>query len=145
MTWSPHITVASIVPDSDRYLLVEEWADGDLVFNQPAGHLDPNESLISAAVRETREETGWQIEVKSVVGIYLYKAPNGVTYHRTCFLADPISQLTDDLDHDIERCVWMTREDVVSNNDRMRSPLVLQCIDDYMNGPHYPLALLHAP
>ena len=142
MTWSPHITVATIVPDGDRFLLVEEWAYNLLVFNQPAGHLDPNESLIEAAIRETREETGWQIDVQSIVGIYLLKAANGVTYHRTCFLADPVSQTSETLDHGIERIVWMTRAEVESHNDRLRSPLVIQCIDDYLAGQNFPLSIL---
>ncbi|MDK1022994.1 MAG: NUDIX hydrolase [Gammaproteobacteria bacterium] len=142
MTWSPHITVATIVPDGDRFLLVEEWADNRLVLNQPAGHLDPDESLIEAAVRETREETGWQIEVRSIVGIYLYKAVNGVTYHRTCFLADPVSQTSKALDHGIERIVWMTRAEVDANKNRLRSPMVTQCIDDYLAGQQFPLSML---
>lgn len=142
MTWSPHITVATIVPDGDRFLLVEEWADNRLVFNQPAGHLDPDESLIDAAVRETREETGWQVEVQSIVGIYLFKAANGVTYHRTCFLAEPVSKTCGDLDQGIERVVWMTRAEVESHNDRLRSPLVIQCIDDYLAGQQFPLSML---
>jgi 8-oxo-dGTP pyrophosphatase MutT (NUDIX family) len=142
MTWTPHITVATIVPEGDRFLLVEEWADNLLVFNQPAGHLDPNESLIEAAIRETREETGWQIDVQSIVGIYLLKAVNGLTYHRTCFLAAPVAQISETLDHGIERIVWMTRAEVELHNDRLRSPLVIQCIDDYLAGQNFPLSIL---
>jgi 8-oxo-dGTP pyrophosphatase MutT (NUDIX family) len=142
MTWSPHITVATIVPDGDRFLLVEEWADNLLVYNQPAGHLDPDESLINAAVRETLEETGWQVNVRSIVGIYLLKAANGVTYHRTCFLADPVTQTSQKLDHGIERIVWMTRQEVESQSGRLRSPLVIQCIDDYLAGQDFSLSML---
>lgn len=86
MTWQAHVTVATIVEDQGRFLFVEEMKGGRAVLNQPAGHLDPNESLQRAAVRETLEETGWDVELTSVVGIYLYTAPsNGVTYQRICF------------------------------------------------------------
>ena len=142
MTWSPHITVATVVPDGDRFLLVEEWADQKLVINQPAGHLDPNESLIEAAIRETLEETGWLVSIESVIGVYLLTAINGITYHRTCFLAKPVSQTTTDLDEGIERIVWMTRDEVIEDPDKLRSSLVIDCIDDYLSGQEYPLTLL---
>ena len=87
MTWSPHITVATVIPDGNKYLLVEEWSNKRLVLNQPAGHLDQNETLIEAAVRETLEETGWSVNIQAIIGIYLLEASNGITYHRTCFLA----------------------------------------------------------
>ncbi|WP_017132370.1 NUDIX domain-containing protein, partial [Pseudomonas agarici] len=86
MEWQPHITVATVVEDNGRFLLVEELQNGQVVFNQPAGHLDPDESLSEAAIRETLEETGWDVELTGVIGIYLYTAPsNGVTYQRVCF------------------------------------------------------------
>ena len=91
MSWHPHVTVATIVEDQGRFLLVEEQADGREVLNQPAGHLEPAESLLEAALRETLEETGWEVELSAVTGIYLYTAPsNGVTYQRVCFAARPV-------------------------------------------------------
>ena len=86
MDWKPHITVATIVEDNGRFLMVEELKSGRTVLNQPAGHLDPNETLTEAAIRETLEETGWDVQPTGVLGIYLYTAPsNGVTYQRVCF------------------------------------------------------------
>ena len=83
MEWKPHITVATVVEDNGRFLMVEELKGERAVLNQPAGHLDPNESLIDAAIRETLEETGYDVELTGVIGIYLYTAPsNGVTYQR---------------------------------------------------------------
>ena len=92
MEWKPHITVATVVEDNGRFLMVEELKRDRAVLNQPAGHLDPNESLIEAAIRETLEETGYDVELTSVIGIYLYTAPsNGVTYQRVCFAAKPLN------------------------------------------------------
>ena len=70
-----------------RYLLVEEIVDGETVLNQPAGHIEENESILEAALRETLEETGWHVELTDLVGIYNYSAPNGVTYYRFSFAA----------------------------------------------------------
>ncbi|WP_343586978.1 NUDIX domain-containing protein, partial [Pseudomonas sp.] len=76
MTWQPHITVATIVEHEGKFLFVEEFKAGQHVFNQPAGHLEPNETLPQAALRETLEETAWEVELTGVVGIYLYTAPS---------------------------------------------------------------------
>ena len=87
---APHITVATVIEDQGRFLLVEELKAGRLVLNQPAGHLEANENLREAAIRETLEETGWEVELTGLVGIYLYTAPsNGITYQRVCFAARP--------------------------------------------------------
>lgn len=90
MSWQPHITVATVVERDGKFLFVEEFKAGQHVFNQPAGHLEANETLAQAALRETLEETAWDVELTGVVGIYLYTAPsNGVTYQRICFAARP--------------------------------------------------------
>jgi 8-oxo-dGTP pyrophosphatase MutT (NUDIX family) len=143
MTWTPHITVASVVHREDRFLLVEEWDRKRLVINQPAGHLDPEESLAEAAVRETLEETGWKTRVTQVIGIYLHQADDGITYLRTCFLADPLEQTSHTLDEGIERAIWLRRDEIEARSDQLRSPMVLKCIDDYLSGSCYPLTLLH--
>jgi len=113
MTWHPHITVATIVEDNGRFLMVDELMGGRAVLNQPAGHLDPDETLTEAAVRETLEETGWDVEATGIVGIYLYTAPsNGVTYQRVCFIAKALKHHPDyQLDERILRARWLTRED----------------------------------
>ena len=144
MTWQPHITVATIVEDQGRFLLVEEFKAGKHVFNQPAGHLEANESLLQAALRETLEETAWDVELTGVVGIYLYTAPsNGVTYQRICFAAKPLRHHAERaLDSDIVRAVWMTREELLADPQRWRSELVPQCIEDYLAGPLHSLELI---
>ncbi|KTT19159.1 NUDIX hydrolase [Pseudomonas fulva] len=144
MTWHPHITVATVVEDNGRFLFVEEFKAGKHVFNQPAGHLEPNETLAQAALRETLEETAWEVELTGLVGIYLYTAPsNGVTYQRICFAARPVRYRVDSpLDSDIERALWLTRDELLADPARWRSELVPRCLDDYLQGPLHSLDLL---
>ncbi|MDH1561464.1 NUDIX hydrolase [Ectopseudomonas chengduensis] len=144
MEWQPHITVATVIEDDGRFLFVEEFKAGRLVLNQPAGHLEANESLREAALRETLEETGWDVELTALLGIYLYTAPsNGVTYQRICFSAHPVRHDPErELDSDISSITWLTRDELADQPERWRSELVLQCVDDYLAGISGPLELL---
>lgn len=141
MRWTPHATVACIVEQDGRFLLVEEIASGRRVINQPAGHLEQGESFIEAAKRETLEETGWQVEPTALLGLYTYHAPsNGVTYHRFCFIAQPVTQLPDaTLDKGIIGPLWLSRDEIEARTPELRSELVTRCIDDYLSGTRYPL------
>jgi ADP-ribose pyrophosphatase YjhB (NUDIX family) len=145
--WVPHVTVATVIENNGKYLLVEERDKSSqaLVFNQPAGHLEADESLCDAALRETREETGWDIELCGVLGVALYTAPgNGVTYHRTTFLAKPLRQLENArLDPDIHAVHWLDYKAILANSARMRSPLVLASIERQRRGICYPLDLIY--
>ena len=144
MDWKPHVTVATVIEKDGKYLLVEERCNGALVFNQPAGHLDPNETLEQAAVRETFEETGWHVQLQGVVGVALYTSPhNQVTYHRTTFYAKAVEHdPTQALDDGIEQAIWMSYEDIIASSDRMRSHLVIKCIEQYQQGHRYPIDLV---
>jgi 8-oxo-dGTP pyrophosphatase MutT (NUDIX family) len=144
MSWTPHVTVATIVAQNDRFLVVYEEADGKKVYNQPAGHLDPDETLYEAAVRETLEETGWTVKLTGVVGVNLYTAPsNNVTYLRTTFIADPVSHDPHrPLDTGIIDAVWLTYEELVARKDQLRSPMTLQIIEDYRSGRRFPLEVV---
>lgn len=144
MRFTPHVTVATVIEDRGRFLLVEEMADNRAVFNQPAGHLEADESLIQAALRETLEETGWDIQLTGVTGIYLYTAPsNGITYQRVCFAAKPLQQRPNHpLDAGIIGPRWLSRDELAAQPERWRSELVLRCIDDYLSGPCFPLSLI---
>lgn len=144
MDWKPHITVATVVEDNGRFLMVEELKAERAVLNQPAGHLDPNESLTDAAIRETLEETGYEVELTSVIGIYLYTAPsNGVTYQRVCFAGKVLAHHRDyQLDTGIIGPLWLSRDELIEQRDRWRSELTLQCIDDYLSGKRFDLSLI---
>ena len=144
MIWKPNATVATIVEDAGRFLMVEEFSDGKLVINQPAGHVDQDESIFAAARRETLEETGHYVDLTGLVGIYTYKAPNGNTYYRFCFSATVIRHDPDaTIDPDIEAPVWLSNDAISEQSDRHRSPLVQVCIDDYLSGKRFPLSLIY--
>lgn len=144
MSWAPHVTVATIIEKDNRYLMVYEEADGKKVFNQPAGHLDPNETLAEAAIRETLEETGWSIRLTGVVGVNLYTAPsNGITYFRTTFIGEAVDfDAGRPLDHGIIEAVWLTYEELLERKGELRSPMTLQIIEDYRAGRRFPLSVV---
>jgi len=144
--WCPHVTVACVVTDGDRFLMVEEDVNGRLAYNQPAGHLDDKESLISAAVRETLEETGWTVELEHLIGVHQWRSTeHGDGVVRFSFAARALSHDPQRaLDKDIHRALWLTRDEIAALGDRLRSPLVLMSIDAWLAGQRYPLGLLHS-
>lgn len=144
MTWTPHATVAVVVEKDSKFLLVKERSHGEIVFNQPAGHVEEGESILDAAIRETLEESGWEVELESVIGLYTYKAPaNGVTYYRICFSAKAIQKVSDELDSDIISEHWLTYDEVTAIENQLRSPLVKRCIDDFRDNRRYPLSIIY--
>lgn len=143
----PRVTVAAIVERDGHFLFVEERDTlGQLVINQPAGHLEVGESLIEAVIREAVEETAWQVEPRALVGVYVWgKVDRSVTYLRVAVAADPIQEAQDQaLDEGIERVLWLTRDELVARQAQHRSPLVLQCVDDYLAGARHSLDVLKA-
>lgn len=144
MIWKPHATVAAVIEQDGHFLVVEEESDGRVVFNQPAGHLDPDESLLDAVIRETREETAWRFLPEAITGIYRWKQPHTErTFLRITFCGQVDDFHTEQaLDDGIIRAVWMTREQLIEHRQQLRSPLVLRCIDDYLANIRYPLELL---
>ena len=146
MQWKPNATVAAIAEKEGRFLLVEENINGKPVFNQPAGHLEQGESLMEAVKREVLEETAWDFEPESLVGVYLYPNPTDaeITYLRFCFYGHCTNEHKGQkLDDEILRAVWLSLDEIQSEHDRMRSPMVIRCIEDYLHGSSYPLDLLH--
>jgi 8-oxo-dGTP pyrophosphatase MutT (NUDIX family) len=142
--WQPDVTVATVVVRDGRLLCVEERANGRLVINQPAGHLEPDESLLEAAVRETREETGWNVRITHVVGAYQWKAAEtGRHYMRFAFAAEPVNEIPGaTLDEGIVRALWLTPQELQAEAARHRSPLVWRTVADFLGGSRHPLSLV---
>jgi len=142
--WQPDVTVATVVVDGGRLLCVEEHAGGRLVLNQPAGHLEPDETLMEAALRETLEETGWDVRLTAFIGAYQWKAPEtGRHYLRFAFAADPVSHDPGrPLDEGIERTLWLTPSELRAQAQRHRSPLVWQAVADHLAGRRHPLSIV---
>jgi len=148
--WQPDVTVATIVVRDGRFLMVEEDVRGVLVLNQPAGHLEPDETLIEAARRETLEETGWEVEPTAFVGAYQWKAPVGADgnrgrhYLRIAFAAE-LGQHHPHrpLDDGILRALWLSPDELLAEKARHRSPLVWRTVADFLAGRRFPLNALN--
>jgi 8-oxo-dGTP pyrophosphatase MutT (NUDIX family) len=144
MVWKPDVTVAAVIEREGRFLLVEEHVGERLVINQPAGHLEANESLIDAAIREALEETAWTFVPEAVSGVYLWQHPErNLSFLRVAFSGKVTDHHSNRrLDRGIRRTLWLTREEVTQRSAQLRSPMVLQCIDDHLAGQRHPLSLL---
>jgi ADP-ribose pyrophosphatase YjhB (NUDIX family) len=142
--WCPHVTVATVVADGDRFLMVEEDIRGELRYNQPAGHLEPDESLAAAAVRETLEETGWDIELEHLIGVHQWWSPtHGEHIVRFGFAGRALRHHPERaLDAGVRRALWLPRAEIAALSERLRSPLVLHSIDDWLAGQRLPLSTL---
>jgi 8-oxo-dGTP pyrophosphatase MutT (NUDIX family) len=138
----PEITVAAIAEAQGRFLLVEERINNRLVINQPAGHVEHGESLLAAVIREAREETAWLFAPQELIGVYRWTNPrNGQTTMRFAFggtVAD--HNAAQPLDDGIVGTHWLSRAELLGHQDRLRSPLVMRCIDDYLGGRRVPLS-----
>ena len=142
--WQPDVTVATVVVNDGRLLVVEENAGGRRVLNQPAGHLEPDESLLEAALRETLEETGWDVRLTAFVGAYQWKAPEtGRHYLRFAFAAEPVAHHpARKLDEGIVRALWLTPGELQAESARHRSPLVWRVVSDFLAGRRQSLELV---
>ena len=142
--WKPRVTVAAIIEKDNRFLIVEEDIDNRVMLNQPAGHWEDNETLIEAVIRETLEETAWHFQPTQLVGIYQWKhTSSGDTYLRFAFTGGLLSK--DEhrtLDEGIIQASWYTKEELLKNQDRHRSPQLMLCINDYLSGKRFPLEMI---
>lgn len=145
--WTAHVTVATVVEKNGKFLFVEEYSEGisHSVFNQPAGHVEAGETLVDAAIRETKEETGHDVEIDHLLGVYTYTPPMfpDRTYFRFCFLAHVIEEHPNaKLDTGIIQAVWMSFDEL-QNSARARSPLVIKVLEDTIKGQKFPLSLIY--
>ncbi|MFK8069132.1 MAG: NUDIX hydrolase [Gammaproteobacteria bacterium] len=144
--WKPNVTVAAIIERDGKFLMIEEISHGKLVFNQPAGHLEEGESLLQAVEREVREETAWGFKPEKAIGLYMYPSPSSdITYLRVCFSGschDHKPELP--LDDGIQQVHWMSIEEIRQNVERLRSSMILTCLDDYLAGNQFPLDYIHS-
>jgi 8-oxo-dGTP pyrophosphatase MutT (NUDIX family) len=141
--WRPSVTVAAVIERDGKFLLVEELQDGRRVLNQPAGHLDPEETLIDACAREVLEETAHRFVPAALVGIYRwYYQPADVTFLRFCFSGNVLGVADSPLDKEILGIHWLSSSELKKRVQQHRSPLVQQCVDDYLAGCNFPLTVL---
>lgn len=144
MVWKPHVTVAAVIEKNNKFLLVEEHTNNGIAFNQPAGHLENGESVISAINREVNEETAWQFEAEYIIAIQLWrKNSESPSFLRVCFSGKVHSHNKEQkLDNDIIATHWLARDQIVARKSQLRSPLVLNTVDAYLSGEQHPLSLL---
>lgn len=134
---STDLTVAAIIENDGRFLMVEEVANGKVVINQPAGHIEPGETPEQALIRETFEETAWHVKPEQLLGTYLWSLDNAtqrflrVAFTARCESFDPLAHLDDG----ILRAIWMSVDEICAAAKRLRSPMVLRCIEDYLAEP----------
>lgn len=141
--WALRVTVATVVSRAGQLLMVEEEKAGRRVLNQPAGHLEPDESLLEAAVRETREETGWDVRLTGFIGTYQWTAADGTPFLRFAFAAEPLLHHPEQpLDVGIVQALWLTPAQLQADMARLRSPLVWQTASDWLAGQRHPLSIL---
>jgi 8-oxo-dGTP pyrophosphatase MutT (NUDIX family) len=140
----PELTVAAVIERDGRFMFVEERIRGRLQINQPAGHVEPGETLLQAVCRETLEETAWNFLPESMVGVYLWSRGPGqrtflrVAFAGTCHHHDEHRKL----DTGIERVLWLGRDELLARTHQLRSPMVLRAVDDYLAGIRLPADLI---
>ena len=150
--WKPNVTVAAVIERDGRFLLVEEHTSEGLRLNNPAGHLDPGESLLDGVVRETLEETTHRFTPTALLGVYLSRTQRkgrgaqpdeDITYLRFAYcgeLGETVPGRT--LDAGIVRTLWLTPDEIRDSAERLRSPLVLRCMEDHLAGQRHPLSMV---
>ena len=151
--WKPSVTVAAVIERDGRFLLVEEHTPEGLRLNNPAGHLDPGESPAEGCARETLEETTHSFRPTALVGVYLSRFQRAdtqagtvqdITYLRFAFCGElGEAQAGRALDAGIVRTLWMSPDEIRASRAQHRSPLLLQCMEDYLAGQRHALDLIY--
>ncbi|QYK02743.1 NUDIX hydrolase [Shewanella psychrotolerans] len=136
--YKPNVTVACVIKCQDKYLMVEELIEGQLRYNQPAGHLEANESLLDACIREVYEETGVNVNPTELIGIYQFSATNDLAFLRFSYFCELLTQQAPlPQDAAINRALWLSLTEIKALKSQLRSPLVLQCIEDQLSGKQF--------
>jgi phosphatase NudJ len=145
MAFQPHVTVAALIRQNDRYLMVEEGDPNNSVFNQPAGHIEAGETPEAACIREVQEETAWRVKPKHLIGIYLLTLPEKI-YYRFGYKAEALEDLSTPLDSDIIARHWLTFSEIkeLQLAGRLRSDLVMKLIEDDLAGNAFPLEIIQS-
>ena len=145
MIWKPNVTVAAVAERDGRFLLIEEDTQHGRLFNQPAGHLEPGESLVEAVAREALEESAYTFKPTALLGVYQYHhRGDDVTYLRFAFTGELTAHDAGRaLDEGIVRAAWFTPDEIRRDSSRHRSPLVMRCVEDYLAGQRFPLGVIH--
>mgnify|MGYP003991403865 FL=1 len=140
---SIHLTVATVVERDGKFLMVRETIGGEQVINQPAGHVEPGEDVMAAALRETMEETGWEVAITGFLGFSNAMSPTtGITYYRLAFIAEALNFNADaEIDNDIDSAEWMTLDEIKDPTNKPRSEMVHQAIDDFISGRVFSLEM----
>ena len=140
---APELTVAAVVERDGLFMLVEERIHGQLVLNQPAGHVEQGETLVAAVVREALEEAAVTFIPENTIGAYIWgREPGKTPYLRVAFAGRyQAPDCQRQLDEGIERVLWLSRSELAACGDRLRSPMVLRVVDDYQRGIRYPVDL----
>ncbi|MEQ1590377.1 MAG: NUDIX hydrolase [Gallionella sp.] len=144
MIWKPNTTVAAVIERDGKFLLVEENTSQGVRFNQPAGHLEANESLLAAVARETLEESAYHFTPTHLIGVYRWHSSDSdTTYLRFAFTGNITGhEANRRLDKGIIQALWLTPDEIRANQAHHRSPLILRCVEDYLAGKRYPLELI---
>ena len=142
----PRVTVSAVCRRDDSFLMVRERVGGKTVLNLPGGHLDPGETLVQAAQREALEESGWKVDIDALVGIYQWHAQHrNRRYVRFVFSARALQRIHETPpEPGILDVHWLPMAALQEEPDQLRSPVILDILNDFEQGQRFPLTLLGA-
>jgi ADP-ribose pyrophosphatase len=144
MIWKPNTTVAAIIEQQGKFLLVEEETADGIRLNQPAGHVENGETLVDAVIRETNEETAYDFTPEHLLGVYHWRHPQkDITYLRFAFIGRAGDHKPGQkLDTGVLRALWMSPDEIRASCNIHRSPQVLTCVEHYLAGQRFPLSVI---
>ena len=137
------ITVAAVIKNSDnKFLMVEENTSDGIKINQPAGHLEKNETVVEAVIREVKEETGLVFLPLSLISVHQFFL-NSSSFFRFNFYGEvdsnskPFSN-----EKQILKISWLDESYLEKKKKMLRSKCVLAAINDFNRGLKMPLSTI---